>query len=114
MKKSSFVFSLAAAALSTSLWPGPALAQDTGHDHEHDKASAMSPETETCRDHTDRRKPDGNLGRHGGHEGDVRHAPEHDVRQVAGGSGAMIDKAMKGMSKEQKRQRMQMMDEKCK
>lgn len=115
MKKSRFVFSLAAAVLSTSLWPGPALAQDTGHDHEHDKASTTSPERKS--------KPATTPA------AESRTATSTDMmdmkamcdmhRNMMSASSpadrkAMMDKAMKGMSKEQKRQRMQMMEEKCK
>lgn len=115
MRKNAVVLSLAASALLASLG-GCAIAQDE-HDHQHQPASTGSSEKAA-------KSAPGESGatRHQAAKGegmmDMKAMCDMHRQMMTSGSQAdreaMADREMKGMSAEQKRQHMKMMDETCK
>lgn len=117
MRKNFVVFSLVATtAVLASFGMGTAIAQDE-HDHQHQAASTASSEKSAK---PAKGKSAGKTQKAASHSGmmDMKAMCEMHRQMMSKGSPAdreaMADKEMKGMSAEQKQQRMKMMDEQCK
>lgn len=116
MRKSTVAFSLVTTTLFASLGMGRAIAQDE-HDHQHQSAATDS-STKTAKPATG--KSSTQSQEDATHEGGMDMKTMCDMhRQMMSKASpadreAMANRAMKGMTAEQKQQHMKMMDEQCK
>lgn len=117
MNRNTVALLLPAIAVLASFAVAPAIAQEAEHDHQHQASTAKSPEKATKKTPgkpaTEARKAVS-----GGGMMDMKTMCDMHRQMMASGSEAdreaMADKEFKGMSAEQKRQHMKMMDEQCK
>jgi hypothetical protein len=117
MRRNAVASFFAATALLASLGMGRAIAQEAEHDHQHQAAGTGTSE-QKAKSAAGKSAAKRHKAAPGDDKMDMKAMCDMHRQMMSSGSPAdreaMADKEMEGMSVEQRRQHMKMMDEKCK